>query len=561
MALSTGFLLFGLFGVRARRQQPAPKSKAKAKRGAWREHWPWILLLVWFALGLMAPVREALLGDAAIWIQGVQADTLKLSSEPLSARVLDGVADWIRAKGGTIDQASLGVVSHAAAIPAGLLFAGIALEIGGAAAWGIPLALLLTLGASQFYFGYIESYPIALVFVLLFLWLGLRAARGASAVLLAGVALAAAGTAHLATLLLYPAYAYLALREPGPLWRRALVILFPSAVLAIAFALVGYDLRNLIQPLRAATQTVNIAGTLDTFRRSYSFFSWEHANDVLNQTLLAAPVALLLLLVGSRVLPRRIKEWDPRLLFLTVAAVVGIAAACMAMTPVAPAQDWDLYAFLLVPAAVLGIGVVSLLAPELLRGVAGAAVAALSACLMLSFILVNTDSSASIRRFATVVNDAGRVSPYGRAYGNEILWVLHRSRGEREMALQFAQATLAAEPTNPRYSINLGHSLLAFRRIEEAIPHFRRAMEVAPGRWDAPYDLGLCYASVGRHAEALALFEASTRRSPEQPEVWHAIVRSLVHTGHEDSAAVVWSRVKERWPEYVEGERKKRVGP
>ena len=58
-----------------------------------------------------------------------------------------------------------------------------------------PLALLLTLGASQFYFGYVESYPIALVFVLLFLWLGLRAARGASPVLLAGVALAAAGAA------------------------------------------------------------------------------------------------------------------------------------------------------------------------------------------------------------------------------------------------------------------------------------------------------------------------------------------------------------------------------
>ncbi|HEU4724541.1 MAG TPA: tetratricopeptide repeat protein, partial [Candidatus Eisenbacteria bacterium] len=179
---------------------------------------------------------------------------------------------------------------------------------------------------------------------------------------------------------------------------------------------------------------------------------------------------------------------------------------------------------------------------------------------LVSFALVNADSRASIQRFATALRD-DRISPFGRAYGNENLWLLHRDRGDRERALEFAQAMYDAEPTNPRYSINVGHSYLMLLRVEEAIPHFERAAAAAPQRWDAPYNLGLCYASLGRHEEALTALGAASRNGPEQPEVWHAVVRSLAKSGREDSAAVVWEKVKTRWPEYVEAERKKRVGP
>ena len=189
-----------------------------------------------------------------------------------------------------------------------------------------------------------------------------------------------------------------------------------------------------------------------------------------------------------------------------------------------------------------------------------AVVAALSLAMLLGFALVNADSRASINRFAVVVSDEGRISPFGRAYGNEILWVLHRDRGEQERSLGFALAAYHAEPSNPRYAVNVGHSLLALRRVTEAVPYFQGATAAAPDRWDAPYNLGLCYASMGRHPEALAVFGDVARRSPEHPELWHAIVRSLVRSGREDSAAVVWERVKSRWPEYVEAERKKRMG-
>lgn len=555
LLVACALVVYGLFAKRSANAVGA----ARGRRVDWKARWPWLLVAAWIAFGASYPVKEALLGDSAIWIQGVQTDSVKLASEPLSARVLDGVADKVVAAGGTVGQGSLGVVSRVAAIPASLLLAGIAMELGGAA-WGVPLALLLTLGASQFYFGYVESYPIAALFVLLFLWLGLRALRGASPVALAGVALGVAGSAHVSALLLFPGYLYLVLRTPWPVLRRILHAFLPVAVLTAMFVALRFDLRNLLRPFQVATQGLHAGSTAETFLRPYAFLSWGHAADILNAALLAAPVACVLLVVACIALRYRPGALEPPLAFVGIGALGGTAATLVLMTSVAPAQDWDLFAFLLLPMAVASIAAIGSVTPQFLRGATGAGLALLSLCLLLAFALVNADSQASIRRFAMVVNDDGRVSPFGRAYGNEMLWVLHRDRGQQEQALAAAIAAFQAEPTNPRYAVNVGHSLLALRRVPEAVPYFQGATAAAPDRWDAPYNLGLCYASMGRQPEALAVFGDVARRSPDHPEVWHAIVRSLVRTGREDSAAVVWERVKSRWPEYVETERKKRIG-
>ncbi|HEU4724178.1 MAG TPA: hypothetical protein VFU59_02660, partial [Candidatus Eisenbacteria bacterium] len=375
MVLSAAVALAGLLRPAGR----AARNPSKSKRAAWPAQWPWILVVAWLGFGSLVPVKEALLGDSAIWIQAVQTDTLKLSSEPLAGRVLGTVADGLRAKGAAIDPSSLGVVSRVLAVPAAALSAGVAMEIAGSAggAWGVPLALLLTLGTSQLYFGYVESYPIAFVLMLLVLWLGLRALRGASPVALAGAAIGVAGAGHFVALLLFPGYVYLVLRRAVPIGRRILELLLPPAVLVVVCLLLRYDLREFAHPFRVATQSVDAVRTLGIFQRPYGAFSAAHANDVINAALLAAPVALLLLAAGALALSRRWKEWDPRLLFLAAAAAGGGMAACALMTPVAPVQDWDLFALLIAPAGILGVAVASIAAPAWTRGTTGLGLAAL----------------------------------------------------------------------------------------------------------------------------------------------------------------------------------------
>ena len=88
---------------------------------------------------------------------------------------------------------------------AALLCTGIALEIAPSRTrWLFGVGLLLTLGVSQLYFGYIESYPLAAVSLLLYLWLALRRARGRDPVWVSAMALALAISSHLSAMVLIP---------------------------------------------------------------------------------------------------------------------------------------------------------------------------------------------------------------------------------------------------------------------------------------------------------------------------------------------------------------------
>ncbi|MBI4363868.1 MAG: hypothetical protein HY568_00405, partial [Candidatus Latescibacteria bacterium] len=121
--------------------------------------------------------RTLLLGDGAVWLATVKAGEHRAYSEPLSAALWYGFANLLQLFRIPPDATAMAVVSILCGLLAVPLLTGVAREIEptGRSRW-IALALLLTLGVSQFYFGYIESYPAASLFVFLYLWLALRQA-------------------------------------------------------------------------------------------------------------------------------------------------------------------------------------------------------------------------------------------------------------------------------------------------------------------------------------------------------------------------------------------------
>src|SRR5207248_7834176 len=96
------------------------------------------------------------------------------------------------------------------------------------------------------------------------------------------------------------------------------------------------------------------------------------------------------------------------LLVAAAAALPGGALLTGLMTPVSPAQDWDLAAIFLLPAAIFAVGAGATLADRLPRR-GGVALACLGFISLLSFALVNASETAAVRRFAAIVNDPGRV--------------------------------------------------------------------------------------------------------------------------------------------------------
>ncbi len=518
-----------------------------------RQTWMFLLGLVPLAALLwVLRARTYFLGDGTIWLARVTSPGYASDNEPLSAWVWHGYARLLNAAGVSGSATAISTLSILCGLCAAALMAGIACRLTARGReWRIPFALLLTLGMSQLYFGYIESYPVASVLVLVYLWLALRRLDGLDSPWLVALWLPIVIAGHFSALYLIPSFAYLSWREPASPVRRVLYCAVPVAGTGLLLVLLAYSPSQLAHPFLAAMSGFRRVAAAGIAQRPYGFFSPRHAADVANALLLAMPIPVLLM-ARSVISHRRTGAGlTPRDRFLGLAALPGFCIAAILMTPVAPAQDWDLASLLLLPAAVLGIALGrwgESQAPR--RGIA-LGLTGLSLGALFSFVLVTADETAGIKRFAVVATDPAWVSPQGRAYANSLLEQYYRQRDLPAQALPFARAALDAERGNVRFWINAGLDLLALDRIDEALPFLEGAVKRDAERWEGRFGLGVCYRKQQRYAESAEQLRAAVHLEDNRPDVRHELAKTLHFAGQEDSASAVWNQVVGRWPEYA----------
>jgi len=347
---------------------------------------------------------------------------------------------------------------------------------------------------------------------------------------------------------LLPAYALaVALRTRSWKWRAALTA-FPLVLAPLFLHLAGSPPSAWVEPFRTAAQSA-LAGHEPRYRtRPYGLISVGHAADLANGILLAIPVPAILLASwiathGNRPLPRRPEGW-----ILGVAALAGVFLAAVLSPPVAPSQDWDLTATLLLPAGIAGAIVGARALRERPRTVAG--LLGLGVASLLAFVLVNATVDAGIRRFEMLMRPDARISTFGRGYGNSMLSEYFEGREDQESALRTARAALDAEPTNARYWLRVGTILYNKGEYPAAIHDLEEALRRGTTRAEAHDNLGLCYARTGRLDEAAEQFRIAVRMDPDRPDYRHNLGFALFESGLEDSAKAVWTDLLRRWPGY-----------
>ena len=245
--------------------------------------------------------------------------------------------------------------------------------------------LVLTLGAMQLFFGYIENYSLMTVGVLLYAWLALVTLRGEIALVWPATVLAITHALHPSTIILAPSLVYLAVllidrRSPGsqPVqgrrpaaaltsrkgsisWQRALVslavpyiLVFSGVVVLLTAghhgldALLGADFpgggdRQWFVPLFKVT----------TRWQHYTMFSWAHLLDIVNQQLMSAPMIwpslILVVLLAWRTLPSN----DQTFRLLTFMALSYLLLTLTWNPDYGGQRDWDLFSPAAAPAALL----------------------------------------------------------------------------------------------------------------------------------------------------------------------------------------------------------------
>jgi tetratricopeptide (TPR) repeat protein len=515
-----------------------------------------------YALPLLAAVywvlraRTYFLGDGIVWLANLTSDQFPRFSEPLSTEAWHGYVRALHTLGVVPDAASLATLPVICGLLAAALLWLLAREIApGPNARLTAVALLLTLGVSQLYFGYIESYPIISVLVLGYLLAGIRAAKSGRIGPWPGVALAVVAAAHIVSIALVPSYLWLVLRARAALVRKALLLVLPAALAAALFAWLRFGVGDLLRPFRSMEAALQQGTGAFGFslRGALSARRWM---DTANLAVLLAPVPLLVMAAraASGGWPRRPDESagnepQPVTSFLAFAAAPGLIATLLLVVPSSPAQDWDLLAIVLLPSAIAAVAAAASAlerAPRMMT----AGLALLAGAGLFSFVLVNADQAAGIRRFESLVGEAAALRPHERAYGNEKLATYWADRADYDQALIYARRAVQAEPSNPRYWVKAGGALVSLGRHAEAIPLFVEALRRQPGRADASYDLGICYAKAKRYDEAVVAFRAAVAANGDRPEYRHNLGLMLYAAGKPDSARQVWTELLRRWEGY-----------
>jgi len=520
---------------------------------------PLLLLPLGAAFALLRP-RTQFLGDGTVWLSSLQASVVTAKSEPLSAALWLWAMSALRAFHVPIGASTAAVFPILCGLVAATFAWGIARELNPQKhGFVVVLALLLTLGVTQLFCGYIESYPPVAMFVFGFLWIGLRRARGEGPAALLPIAFALCVASHFATAYLAPAFLFLALRGPEPRAQRfALAVAGPALAVALLL-LLGSSPSEWLHSIGTASRGADIANLSTTVvKPAYGILSPGHLVDFLNALVLILPVPLLLLL--ARLAGGRFSPMTPDALFLATAAIPGLLLAALLRLPLPPAQDWDLTAILLLPAAVFfiraGRSIYTVPGPQRI----GAGLVTLSLAALLSFLCVNANEAAAIRRFETILAPGAKITNFARAYGNYALWMHVSGRGDHEQAQVYSRRALEAERGNPRYWTNVGLDLYRMKRYDEALPYLQEGARRGPGLWVPRYNLALCLKELKRYAEAADEFGVAAQIGGGRPEVLHNLGIALYESGHPDSAIAIWQAVTRTWPSYAAALKAKQGG-
>ena len=495
-----------------------------------RRTWLAKALIVLAALGVFVALHTAnhLLGDGYLYLRDLDAGLPQSTQRaPLTFALIQvlhsaGSPLWETAEN------TYRLYSYAS----GVLFVLLSFPVAGTIGTtprekSIVLALLLSGGYLQLFFGYVETYALCLPGILLYLLLGLRVLEDRMSVLAPAILLSLLVNLHLVLALLAPSLLVLGwhrhrnTRGCATRWRSGLatgaVLCFIPLSAALFLWLTDIDPVTYLSRLGVS----HLLPVLSEpgFHEPYRLFSLAHVLDFLNLQALAAPGAwMALALLDKRALGHHF--------YLLTAAAFPLVFTFLANPEIGAFRDWD---FLSLPALPLTVWAASALLARLrdpnssFRKAFVICGAAALHCLM--WVGLNASPTASESRYAHLMD---KLTGHAASYGWETLGSYYRLQDNPESELKAQKRALEASPDNPRHWINVGVVHAGQGQYEDAIPYFHRAIQIDSNRVAGHVNLGAANQALNRMEAARSNLARVLELDPHNPQA-EEIRRSLLN--------------------------------
>ena len=378
----------------------------------------------------------------------------------------------------------------------------------------IVLAFLLTAGHMQLFFGYVENYALYMPGLLLYLILGMRALENRMPLYAPAIFLGILLALHQAFAVFGPSLLFLAYtayrRRQGhvPVLKNALstvaVLCLVPVCAALFVWLIGVDLVGYLG---------GIGGRdfLPWFSRpgpemQYRVFSIAHILDFVNQQLLTAPAACIVLVLVRKQDLRR----QP---FLAVCTVVPLFFSFVANPDLGAFRDWDIMSLPAVPLTLWAVAILLKRVHECEKLFRGAFLICGAAALhTLLWIGVNARPDAAEARFTHLL---GRLSGHASDWGWLSVATFHREQGDPSTALDAYKRVLDADPANVNRWLHVGILHRKMGQTPDAIRHFQKAAELQPDHAVPFMNLGAAYGDLGQFENAIEYTRKAIALDPD----------------------------------------------
>jgi Tfp pilus assembly protein PilF len=489
--------------------------------------------------------RTPLLGDGYLRAGEVRTEVLFSVSEPLDALVHLAVSKFF----GLDPYTAYGVLSCLA----GGLFVFLLFLL--CDLWGrdgreksLIFLVVISMGANQLFFGYIESYTLMYAAMAGYLLFAMRYLKGEGKFWLPCAFMVLAASFHLSAIFIFPTLFYLAFaRVPrGGRQNTRNSPITNAGILACttAFMILGYYFVRLGSPEGSTAHL--LIYPLGGGDKSYALYSPAHLLDLLNHQLLVSPVNLVVWGTLALSMRKVVSFEEPVVRFLAVLSLCSLGFALIIYPGLGYARDWDLFAFTGLGTTLLALYLVlggfRTLHHKSRSGQTGkAALGQVTVMLLvtslvstLPWILVNASKPKSMARFEDLLIMEERVS----ALGYDITATYLRDEGQYEKAIQYWKKAIDVQE-NPRYWASMGNAFRRLERYDEAIEAYRRALQTGPNHPTIQLlheSLGICLAEVGRWEEAIDELNQAISLMPGRVDYYYTLSDILGRSGKYEEA-------------------------
>ncbi len=414
-------------------------------------------------------------------------------------------------------------------------------------------SVLITMGANQLFFGYVESYALMYVATTAFVFFSWFYLQGGCKFWLPAATFLLSASFHLAGFTLLPSLVYLSFAKTGGEKTEDERRFKSKKTLSIAFMLLLMITALWIlwkkSPPTAGLDSLLLypLGSLD--KSLYPLYSFAHLLDFVNHQLLVSPIGVIvwfaLIFTTGKVIGQTASQKTLFLLIIVPQLLFGFLFNPQLGYP----RDWDLFAFTSSGYTIWGV---YLLSRELLKGKPGAiryvTLALLGAALVstVPWNYINATQDAAILRFNHLLN----LDPQRAALGHECLAYNYRRLGDREKEVQEWSSAIELFK-KPRYVGNLAAVYVELGEYQKAAEKAEELLRLDPED-DLTYsNLGKIYVMLGDNQKARRNFQKAIDLKPDNPEYYENLGIMLLNLGKYDEAVNVFTKLLQLRPDLV----------